>query len=904
MTKDSLTSLYARFLQRYHFALLCIFLFFLPFIVMGALRAIRSNTNNVKDWLPDRYPETKELRKFQERFGTGSDQVVLISWEGGYLDDDRIPLMAAKLRVAQAPEGPKLFETVETGPELLEKLTNPPRTKDGKSPARISRRKALQRLEGTLIGPEYLQGIWLDPDHQEPTIGRVELGSAAEAAGLRPGQVIQQINGKPARDYQHALELLRASYRDELGTFEVLLQGDDRPKRWEFFQSEPRRQAAILVSLSEFAAQEKQLAPTLARIRQIATQECNIPEEHLHMGGPPVDNVAIDEEGQRAVRTVATMALGVGFLLCLGCFLPNLGWKRAVKFSTFVFFTALFSELSSLAIVHYARVPVDAVLLTMPTLVFVLTLSGAIHIVNYYFDTIEDQGPRPEAPAGAVAKGFLPCTLAAATTAVGLGSLAIADLLPIRKFGIMSAVAIMVSLLWLFLYLPSLLQYYPDSQGRCRKVQGRESLFSRATRHWFLPAREWVLRRNRLVLAGFVLVMVLFGYGVATRMKTTVKLIKLFDQSTRIVQDYTWLENKVGPLMPMEVVIRFDNRHPEIANWSLLQRMRLIDQVNRRLTALEEVDATLSVVTFVPSLYPRVTLGRSTADRVLNEKLLEFRQYFLRRDFYVQEGDQELFRISLRMAALSDVDYSHFVEEIRKAVDPLLAQIGSGKVQATYTGIVPLVYKAQNELLTGLFESYTLAFGLIFFMMVMLVWPTAGPLKALPAAALTMLPNLFPTLVVFGYMAWMGILVDIGTMMTASVALGVAVDDTVHFLSWYRRGVAAGKSAADATRQSYAHCAWAMVQTSIVGGLGMFMHYFSAFTPTMRFGVLMLPLLATALVGDLLMLPAILAGPFGRLFRRHRPEQAPVAPAGMPPVPAPPHTELVKSPASINQQQG
>ncbi len=901
--KGSLTAAYARFLQRRHFAVLCVFLFFLPLVVSGALRAVRSNTNNVKDWLPDRYPETATLRWYQQKFGAGSDQIVLISWEGGRLDDDRVTLMAAKLRVAQAPEGPKLFETVLTGPELLQELMHRPGF-------RLPREEALRRLEGTLIGPEYLQGIWLDPDHlKEPTIGKVELGSAAEAHGVKPGQVIEKINGQPAGDYRRALALLRKSYETESGsgTFELLLRGESQPRRWSFRGPRPQRQAAVLVTLSDFAAQEKQLAPTLQRIRSIASQECNIPDPQLHMGGPPVDNVAIDEEGQHAVRTVATMALGVGFLLCFCCFLPNLGWKRAMKFSTFVFFTALFSELSSLAIVHYARVPVDAVLLTMPTLVFVLTLSGAIHIVNYYFDTIEEQGTSQDAPAGAVAKGFVPCTLAAATTAVGLGSLAIADLLPIRKFGIMSAIAVMVSLLWLFLYLPSLLQYYPEAQGRTRKVAGRESLLSWATRRWFIPAREWILRRNVAVLAVFLLLMSVFGYGVATRMKTTVKLIKLFDESTRIVQDYTWLENKLGPLMPMEVIIHVDKRWAEQKKLNLLQRMRLVDAVRRRIEALEEVDATMSVVTFVPSLYrTRSFRGpRWLFDDVLNKKLLENRQQYLSTGFYVDDGHEELFRISLRMAALSDVDYSQFVGEIKRAVDPLLAKIDSGGVKATYTGMVPLVYKAQNELLTGLFESYTLAFGLIFFMMVALVWPTAGPLKAIPAATLTMLPNLFPTLMVFGYMAWAGILVDIGTMMTASVALGVAVDDTVHFLSWYRRGLAAGATPVEATRQSYTHCAWAMVQTSIVGGLGMFMHYFSAFTPTMRFGVLMLPLLGTALLGDLLMLPAILAGPFGRLFRRRRlagarEEQE----QSVPPVPAPPHADLVKSSASVPQQQG
>ncbi len=887
---NALSSAYAQFLQKHRFGVLCVFVFLVPLIVGGALRAIRSNTNNVKDWLPDRYPETATLRWYQRTFGVGSDQIVLIAWEGGRLDDDRIPLLAAKLRVAQAPQGPKLFETVLTGPELLEQLMNRPGF-------RLPRREALRRLEGTLIGPEYLHGLWLDPDHKDQAVvGKVELGSQAHAQGVQPGDVLLEINGQAVKGYRHGLLLLRRSYLAEegQGTVELRFQGRKDPVRVAWEGPPPQPHAAILVTLSEFAAQEDQLAPTLQTIRRLATQECDIAPEDLHLGGPPVDNVAIDQEGQRAVRTVATAALGVGFLICICCFLPNLGWRRALKYSTFVFFTALLSELSSLAIVHYARVPVDAVLLTMPTLVFVLTLSGAIHLVNYYFDTIEE-GVSPQlAPAGAVAKGFVPCTLAAATTAVGLGSLAIADLLPIRKFGIMSAIAVMVSLLWLFLYLPSLLQQYPTAQGRTRHVRGRESAFTWLTRSVFVPAREWVLRHNVIVTLAFVLLMAFFGYAVATRMQTTVKLIKLFDQHTRIVQDYTWLENKLGPLMPMEVIVHVDKQQAAQQELTLLDRMRLVDQVRRRIEALEEVDASMSVVTFAPPLYRtrRTRTPRWLFDEVLNKNLEESRPEYLQSGFYVDTPQEELFRISLRMAALSDVDYSQFVGEIRQAVEPLVKKWEKLGIRVTYTGMVPLVYKAQNELLTGLFESYALAFGLIYFMMVALVVPTAGWLKAPVGAALTMLPNLFPTLIVFGFMAWSGILVDIGTMMTASVALGVAVDDTVHFLSWYRRGLLQGAPPMEATRQSYAHCAWAMTQTSIVGGLGMFMHYFSAFTPTMRFGVLMLPLMGTALIGDMTLLPAVLAGPLSFWFRRRSSQTAPVASSA--PVP-PPHSAPLRT---------
>jgi multidrug efflux pump subunit AcrB len=110
-------------------------------------------------------------------------------------------------------------------------------------------------------------------------------------------------------------------------------------------------------------------------------------------------------------------------------------------------------------------------------------------------------------------------------------------------------------------------------------------------------------------------------------------------------------------------------------------------------------------------------------------------------------------------------------------------------------------------------------------------------------------------------------MVDIGTMMTASVAMGIAVDDTIHFLTWFRRGLDQGQSRQRAILLAYQRVGTAMVQTTLIGGLGLSIFALSTFTPTQRFGTLMLAMLMAALVGDLVFLPALLASPLGRVFR-------------------------------------
>jgi predicted RND superfamily exporter protein len=235
---------------------------------------------------------------------------------------------------------------------------------------------------------------------------------------------------------------------------------------------------------------------------------------------------------------------------------------------------------------------------------------------------------------------------------------------------------------------------------------------------------------------------------------------------------------------------------------------------------------------------------------------------------------EELWRISARVDALGDLHYGQFVDELRARVEPVLADArreGVEGIRATYTGLVPLVYKAQDELLRGLYNSLMLAFLLIAGVMIFV-------LRSPSAGLLSMIPNLFPVVLIFGLMGWLGILVDVGTMMTASVALGVAVDDTVHFLTWFRRGLDQGRDRKGAVMLAYERCGTAMSQTTLIGGLGLSVFAFSTFTPTQRFGVLMLSLLTAALVGDLIFLPALLSGPAGRVFRgskKERPDQAP-----------------------------
>jgi hypothetical protein len=388
-------------------------------------------------------------------------------------------------------------------------------------------------------------------------------------------------------------------------------------------------------------------------------------------------------------------------------------------------------------------------------------------------------------------------------------------------------------------------------------------------------------------------------------------------------------------------------RHAE----RLLRRLRMVEQAQRSIVALKEVSTALTTATFAPTL-PKTTEGWNPEIAQFDSALNRARPKFIDSGFFAQQPGDDLFRISLRIGAFSDVDYSHFVEDIREAVDPIVyaavleahsADVNSGQplldwqvtkqvrdpktgeatfwyvhlaenednpdeplkfagsvhlaadgqvtakidkdtvysgpadalpVRPTYTGIVPLVYKAQNELMRSLYTSYAWAFGMIVAVMIPPLWKMAGMWKSIPAAIFIMLPNFYPTAIVFGLMGMLQVPLDVGTMMTASVALGIALDDTVHYLAWFDRGMKEfGMTRRQACRFAYSCCARAMTQTTVVACIGMSVFMLSTFQPTMQFGLYMVPLMAVALFGDLVILPAMLTSPLGWFYVKSQPKQ-------------------------------
>lgn len=789
------------FYSEWGFRIVWLAVFLLPVVVFGAYKAMRSNTNDVREWLPKEYGETADYQWFQDHFG--NEEFVVVTWDGCRVDDDRLALLAAKLRPAEELDkfGHRIaiVGRVLTGRSILDELTQPPLS--------LTAEEVKHRFKGTLFGPD-------------------------------------------------------------------------------------GEQTCAIVTLTNEAKQD--LNTTLGSIRRIATQECGIREDELKLGGPPVVNQTIDSASATSLRQLATLSGIVGLFIAWWCF-------RTIKLTLLVVFAGVYSAAFSMAVVAVSGWSMNAILMTMAPLVYVAATSGAIHLANYYREAVLEQG-YVGAAGRAIKHAWLPLALATSTTAIGLLSLWYSELLPIKLFGLFSAIGVVISLFSLFLVVPSVLELWPSRERGSKTEHGeQETGEAPLPLFWQNFARTITAHYGKVTIAALGILLVC-GLGLP-RIQTSIKIMRFFASNTPIIHTYQWLESHLGALVPMEVIIRVDQQDCPL---SFLEQMELVQHVQERIEQLQHVGSTISAVNFAAELPPRADwpmVPKWTPARIALDSRLQKRIERLEKTGYFDSGDgEQLWRVSIRVGALNDIDYGEFIHKVEHVVKPVLVQQLAQKVvsaesgdlvqvqgiKATYTGMVPVVYKAQRSLLDGLLFGFGTDLALIVIAIVFLM-------RHWSSGLLICLTSIFPAVLIFGAMCWEDIIVDIGTVMTPSVALGVTIDDVVHFLLWFRRGIEKGLNRRDSVLLAYQGCARAMYQSWGVIGLGLSMFALSSFTPTMRFGALMVALLTAGLVSNLCFLPALLAGPVGgiieasikrQMARKHRKATSKVTSRALEPQPA------------------
>jgi len=353
---------------------------------------------------------------------------------------------------------------------------------------------------------------------------------------------------------------------------------------------------------------------------------------------------------------------------------------------------------------------------------------------------------------------------------------------------------------------------------------------------------------------------------------------EMFHPESELRQNYVWYENSVGATMTAEVLLSFDDP-TETSDDDAIDQLRQVMRVQRALTDLPEVGGALSAINFLPLPTRSRSVSASITRSLIRAQLADETSQ-TRTLGYVDRGENETtWRISLRMFQTRGHRAADTIQTIRRTAETAQLDAPRGEStgqdadnpadvlpasQVTLTGHLLIVDGSQQLLLNDLFTSFLTAFGVIAVLM-------AIHLRSVVGGILAMLPNLIPTLILFGSMGWLQWPLDIGSVMTASVALGIAVDDSVHLLSQYRLGRQSTADRRAAATIALRHCGWAMLQTTIVCSLSLMVYGLSPFVPTQRFAFFMLGLLAIAWIGVSTLLPAIMATRAGDFFVKSSP---------------------------------
>jgi predicted RND superfamily exporter protein len=855
--------------------------------------------NDMEKWLPDLDPEMRSVQWTHEQFPI--EERILLTWDGSSINDARADKLVELLVGKPDSHGIK-----RGGLPYVSSVIEPRHVLKVMQENGIEPQEAAKRLEGTILGAGPLRvqlteigrsalkktkrelqsamrsRFGLELVIQDPTLDLTPLisipvpGENPETPGETSSPAILSADGKftdiPVLDHD-----LQISWRGmRVGsdkTIEVAQwlsdyiseKGERQPlvERTFFAIGSP---VALAIGISEAGLADK--AETVAAIR-IASQLAGIPGESLHLAGSVVSASHLNSEVLKAVwdtsfpliklhrrsilLTSALASAAFAFVLL-----------RNIRLAVMVLFVSLLTTFCSMSLVPATGGSMNLVLIVMPTLLIVSTMSGALYVANDWKHAAFHDETR--AIVETVHRSWVPCSLASLTTAIGLISLCTSRLAPVREFGIYGAVGAMLSLVMVVYGLPALIQLWPGPSPREHELEhpGWKSFGTLLTLN---PGFQ-----SLIVIA----ICVGLSLGVS-RLRTESKVIRYFPEKSKIAQDYWFIETQLAGAMPVENLIRFDDQSQKETNF--LDRMELIRQIQEKIRSHSEISGSASLADLQPVNEPLPENAGFLQKSKHNKKAILIQQRIRdgeienARSFYTiseqgrdllatgdhqlnQPGD-ELWRISAQINVMTDHDFSKVLADLHEITqDVLKLQPGASH---SITGTVPLSVRTQQAVLQGLFSSFGMAFALIFVVFIVM-------LRSFGAALVAMIPNLLPITVVIGVFSWLHQRIDIGSMMTASIGLGIAVDGTLHYLTWFQHSMKKGRSRRESIIEALAHCGPVVCQTNITIILGLLVLVPAELRLISQFGGMMASIIAISLLGNLVLMPQLLGGPLGALF--------------------------------------
>ena len=561
------------------------------------------------------------------------------------------------------------------------------------------------------------------------------------------------------------------------------------------------------------------------------------PPEDFFLAGPSIVNAELDRMSQKDMKTFTPVMFAVALVILVilfrnisGVLIPaitisiNIIWAVGL----FVIFNNKMNMVSGMLI----------------PLIFIISLATTVHILNRFYQEVRLTGDRRKSTLETVKHICVPCFFTCLTTSIGFLSLMVSDVTPVKITGIFMAAGIMMSFFVCITLVPGILSIFPGVMSSSVNIPEGDGVSNRDYRGIYGFVGKFV-KKNTIYVFTLSLILVGFAiYGI-TKTKAESNVFESFPESSEISRSTAHIEQNLMGLLPMEIVINAVNVggvfQPEV--------LAKMEGLQDYLGSIPEVTKSISVVDYVRNLNKLLNKDKPDNQVITRDKAIDYVKLAslhgdnIVKSLYTEDNNEG--RVTVRMKNVGSSRYQEIVENIEgfiKANLPL-------SIGCTITGIVPLLMDMQGYLIESQIKTFTLAFILIFISIALL-------LKSARVGIMSMIPNLIPIAITLGVMGYLDINLDVATIMIASVAIGISVDDTIHFLYRFKGEFKKDGDHYLAIQRTLSGVGRALIFTTVVATCGFLIFCLSSFKPIQYFGLLTGISMISALAANLFILPS------------------------------------------------
>jgi hypothetical protein len=483
----------------------------------------------------------------------------------------------------------------------------------------------------------------------------------------------------------------------------------------------------------------------------------------------------------------------------------------------------------------------------LPALIIVIGIPNCVYMYNKYHQEFKRHRNQIKAVSRIIEKiGFL-TFMTNANTAVGFFVLFFTDIVIIREFGMVAGILSLATFVITLVVIPPLLIYLPAPNPKQLKHLDL-GMIAKARKYLEIL----VVRHRKSIYTITIVLLALSIWGI-TKIKSVSYMVDDLPTNSDVKTDLSFFEKNFGGVMPLEIVIDLGKKKAIFKQSNL----KMIEELEAYLATIPQVSPPVSILNIIKGSTQAFYNNNPEDYRLPGSNERPFILQYLKskgenknllRSLVDSTG--RYVRISCKVADIGTNEMRNLVNnQIKPKTDEIFDQKG---IKTNITGTTLLFLKGNQYLIDDLTGSLVFAFFLISIMMAMLF-------ANLRMIIISVIPNVIPMLITAGIMGWMGIVLKPSTALIFSIAFGISIDSTIHYLSKYKQDLKILKgNIFEAVKASLYETSISMIYTSIVLWFGFVIFCFSDFGGTVALGLLTSMTLFIAMLTNLILLPSLL----------------------------------------------